>query len=110
MSQISWAPADARKHVRRLGGTLHLYWMAATLHVAAFRVGRGSSYLASHKERSSAQVDLSVPLVLGSGLWPGLRNNTLFFNDRRLRFQTNSIRRCHLIKSCSLLGAKNNKP
>ena len=40
VARISWAPTDARKHAHRLGGTLHLDWMAATLHVAAFRVGR----------------------------------------------------------------------
>ena len=40
VARNSWAPTDARKHVHRLGGSLHLDWMAAALHVAAFRVGR----------------------------------------------------------------------
>ena len=32
--------SNAKKHVNRLGGTLHLDWTAAPLHMAAFRVGR----------------------------------------------------------------------
>ena len=44
---ISWAPTDARTHVHRLGGTLHLDRLAATLHVAdetcAARTSQGTA-------------------------------------------------------------------
>ena len=42
----------------------------------SFSSGTGSSHLASHEERFSAQLGPSFPLVLGSDFWPSLWNNT----------------------------------
>ena len=66
VARNSWAPTDASKKVHRLGGYAALELDGSNKACGSFSSGTGSSHLASHEERSSAQVDLSVLLVLGS--------------------------------------------
>ena len=92
VARNSWALTDARKHVHRLGGTLHLDWMSATLHVAAFRVGRVLHiWLVTRK-------DPVLKLVSVCHLcWNPVSGQACILS--------NSRRRCHLIKSCSFLSS-----
>ena len=59
MTQNSWAPTDARKHVLSFGRYAALGLDGSYISCGCFSSGTRSSYLASHEERSSAQVDLS---------------------------------------------------
>ena len=95
-----------------LGRCTGLEWNVSYIACGIFSSGTGSSCLARHDERSSAQTDQSFPLVLGSGLWPKpLEQHTVVFLRPAVNISGNSSRRCsnHILFVSKLRGTNNNR-